>query len=31
MAEAGLSYFSVGRPALEVSRSLLKKGQSARQ
>lgn len=30
MAEAGLSYFSIGRPALEVSGSLLKKGQSAR-
>ena len=30
MAEAGLSYFSVGRPALEASRSLLKKGQGAR-
>lgn len=30
MAEAGLSYFSVGRPALEVSGRLLKKGQSAR-
>jgi len=30
MAEAGLSYFSIGRPALEASRSLLKKGQSAR-
>jgi UDPglucose 6-dehydrogenase len=30
MAEAGLSYFSVGRPALEASGSLLKKGQSAR-
>jgi UDPglucose 6-dehydrogenase len=30
MAEAGLSYFSVGRPALEASGRLLKKGQSAR-
>ena len=30
MAEAGLSYHSIGRPALEASRSLLKKGQSAR-
>jgi UDPglucose 6-dehydrogenase len=30
MAEAGLSYFSIGRPALEASGSLLKKGQSAR-
>jgi UDPglucose 6-dehydrogenase len=29
MAEAGLSYHSIGRPALEASRSLLKKGQSA--
>ncbi|HEX3156238.1 MAG TPA: UDP-glucose/GDP-mannose dehydrogenase family protein [Candidatus Angelobacter sp.] len=30
MAEAGLSYHSIGRPALDASRSLLKKGQSAR-
>ena len=30
MAEAGLSYFSVGRPALEASGRLIKKGQSAR-
>jgi len=30
MAEAGLSYFSIGRPALEASSSLLKKGHSAR-
>src|SRR6476660_7525347 len=30
MAEAGLSYFSIGRPALEASGSLLKKGQGAR-
>ncbi len=30
MSEAGLSYHSIGRPALDASRSLLKKGQSAR-
>ncbi|HEY2912108.1 MAG TPA: UDP-glucose/GDP-mannose dehydrogenase family protein [Candidatus Angelobacter sp.] len=30
MAEAGLSYHSIGRPALVASGSLLKKGQSAR-
>jgi len=30
MAEAGLSYHSIGRPALEASRSLLKKGQGTR-
>lgn len=30
MAEAGLSYHSIGRPALEPAGSLLKKGQSAR-
>jgi UDPglucose 6-dehydrogenase len=30
MAEAGLSYFSIGRPALEAAGRLLKKGQSAR-
>jgi UDPglucose 6-dehydrogenase len=30
MAEAGLSYHSIGRPTLEVSPSLLKKGQGAR-
>ena len=29
MAEAGLNYYSVGRPALQVSRSLLKKGHIA--
>ena len=30
MSQAGLSYHSIGRPALDASRSLLKKGQSAR-
>jgi UDPglucose 6-dehydrogenase len=30
MTEAGLSYHSIGRPALEVSHSLLKKGHIAR-
>jgi UDPglucose 6-dehydrogenase len=30
MAEAGLTYHSVGRPTLEASPSLLKKGQTAR-
>jgi UDPglucose 6-dehydrogenase len=30
MAEAGLSYHSIGRPTLEASHSLLKKGHSAR-
>jgi UDPglucose 6-dehydrogenase len=30
MAEAGLNYQSIGRPALEASPALLKKGQSAR-
>jgi UDPglucose 6-dehydrogenase len=29
MAEAGLTYYSIGRPTLEASPSLLKKGQSA--
>jgi len=30
MTEAGLNYHSIGRPALEVSHSFLKKGQAAR-
>jgi UDPglucose 6-dehydrogenase len=30
MAEAGLNYHSIGRPALEISHSFLKKGQAAR-
>jgi UDPglucose 6-dehydrogenase len=30
MAEAGLNYHSIGRPALEVSHSFLKKGHIAR-
>jgi UDPglucose 6-dehydrogenase len=30
MAEAGLSYHSIGRPTLDASHSLLKKGHSAR-
>jgi len=30
MAEAGLNYHSIGRPALEISHSFLKKGHAAR-
>ena len=30
MAEAGLSYYSIGRPALEASHTMLKKGHIAR-
>ncbi|HEY2499416.1 MAG TPA: UDP-glucose/GDP-mannose dehydrogenase family protein [Candidatus Angelobacter sp.] len=30
MAEAGLSYYSIGRPALEASQAMLKKGHIAR-